>query len=70
MYLLDTNHCSRIILGDPNVIACAAQVGEQNLFTCAIIRHNLILASSDRDFQRMHEVQNLAIESWLLPNVS
>ncbi len=151
MYLLDTNHCSRIIIGDPDVIDRAAQVGEQKLLTCAIVQgelvymmeksqrreanlavladflqdipiyrideetakiygqlktnlfnyfapkefskrrkatitslgfgdndlwitavalqHNLILVSSDRDFQRMHEVQPLPIESWMSSNL-
>jgi tRNA(fMet)-specific endonuclease VapC len=150
MYLLDTNHCSRIIFGDPSVTNRAAQVGEQKLLTCAIVQgelvymmeksqhreanlavladflqdipiyrideqtaktygqlktkifnhfapkesnkrrkatmtslgfgdndlwiasvalqHNLILVSSDRDFQRMHEVQPLPIESWMSSN--
>lgn len=152
MHLLDTNHCSRIILGDTGVINRAAQVGEQNLVTCAIVQgelvymmeksqrreanlavltdflhdipiyrideqtaqvygqlktkifnqfapkepnkrrrasmtslgfsdndfwiaavvlqHNLILVSSDSNFQRMHEVQPLLIESWILSNFS
>ncbi|MGV0028935.1 type II toxin-antitoxin system VapC family toxin [Phormidesmis priestleyi] len=150
MYLLDTNHCSRIILGDTGVINRAAQVGEHKLLTCAIaqgelvymmeksqrreanlavladflqdipiyrideetakiygqlktkifnhfapqepnkrrkatitalgfgdndlwiaavaLQHNLILVSSDTDFQRMQEVQPLSIESWMSSN--
>jgi len=42
MYLLDTNHCSRIILGDRSVIDRATQVGEQNLFTCTIVQGELV----------------------------
>lgn len=151
MYLLDTNHCSRIILGDLDGTSRAAQVGEHKLLICAIVQgelvymmekshrreinlavladflqdiptyrideqtakiygqlktklfnyfapkesnkrrkatitslgfgdndlwiaavalqHNLILVSCDRDFQRMHQVQPLQIESWMSSNL-
>jgi tRNA(fMet)-specific endonuclease VapC len=147
MYLLDTNHCSRIILGNPNVIDRASQVEEDNLLICTIVQgelvymmeksqqreanlavladflediaiyrideqtaqiygqlkarifkhfapkalnqrrkatiaslgfgdndlwiaaialqHNLIIVSSDSDFQRMQEAQTLSVESWV-----
>jgi tRNA(fMet)-specific endonuclease VapC len=42
MYLLDTNHCSRIILGDPNVIDRASQVGEDQLRICATVQGELV----------------------------
>jgi tRNA(fMet)-specific endonuclease VapC len=42
MYLLDTNHCSRIILGDSTVIDRAFQIGEQHLFTCTIVQGELV----------------------------
>ena len=42
MYLLDTNHCSRVILGGSDVISRAAHVGEQNLLTCAIVQGELV----------------------------
>jgi tRNA(fMet)-specific endonuclease VapC len=41
MYLLHTNHCSRIIFWDSDVVDRAAQVGENNLFTCTIVQGEL-----------------------------
>ncbi len=42
MYLLDTNHCSSIIFGDPDVIAQATKVGVDKLAISSISEGELL----------------------------
>ncbi len=41
MYLLDTNHCSRIILGNTNIIDRVAMIDESLIATCVIVKGEL-----------------------------
>ncbi len=41
MYLLDTNHCSRLIQGHPVIIRRLAELGDQPVATCVIVRGEL-----------------------------
>jgi len=65
MYLLDTNHCSRIILGDQPVIDHAIQVGEQNLLTCTIVQGELVYMME----KSQHREANLAILAEFLQDI-
>lgn len=42
MYLLDTNHCSRAILGDSNVLNRIAEAENTLISTCVIVQGELI----------------------------
>ncbi len=42
MYLLDTNHCSRAILGDSNILSRLASVDNTLVTTCVIVQGELI----------------------------
>jgi tRNA(fMet)-specific endonuclease VapC len=66
MYLLDTNHCSRIILGDPVVIEHATQIGEQNLCTCTIVQGELVYMME----KSQRREQNLLILDDFLQDIS
>lgn len=41
MYLLDTNHCSAIMLGDENAINRVIEIGEDNICSCVIVQGEL-----------------------------
>jgi tRNA(fMet)-specific endonuclease VapC len=65
MYLLDTNHCSRIILGDPSVIERATRIGEQHLLTCTIVQGELVYMME----KSQHRETNLAILADFLQDI-
>jgi tRNA(fMet)-specific endonuclease VapC len=56
MYLLDTNHCSAIILGEPNVIRRVNEVGVGDIATCVIVQGELTFMME----KSQHKETNLA----------
>lgn len=56
MYLLDTNHCSRIIQGDSAVINRMVEVGESQVSTCVIVQGELLYMA----YKSEQKARNLA----------
>ena len=42
IYLLDTNHCSRVLENDPTVVERLATLGDSTIATCTIVQGELI----------------------------
>jgi predicted nucleic acid-binding protein len=78
MFLLDTNHCSYAILGNPQILNRLSHLGDASIATCTIVKGELIdmatrfqqqqaitLVTTDQDFQRIQAVQPFSLTSWL-----
>jgi len=57
MYLLDTNHCSRILQGHPSVIMKLEELGNQPISTCAVVYGELIFMAQ----KSWKKVENLRL---------
>jgi tRNA(fMet)-specific endonuclease VapC len=60
MYLLDTNHCSRIIQGELSVIVRLEQAGDAFVSTCAVVVGELrfMVQKSEKKNQNLITVNN------------
>lgn len=52
MYLLDTNHCSKLIDGDPNIKLKLIQLYTTPIVTCVIVRGELIYGVQKSKFRQ------------------
>ena len=59
MYLLDTNHCSRLIDGHPEITARLTSLGNVEVATCVIVRGELrlMVERSERRDENHRKVQ-------------
>jgi tRNA(fMet)-specific endonuclease VapC len=61
MYLLDTNHFSRLILGDPKIRQTIADIGEQNIAISLITQGEALYMA----YQSERQQRNLAIVPYI-----
>lgn len=58
MYLLDTNHCSRLLQGHSAIISKLQELGDTPIATCVIVRDELIFMAqkSEQKAENLHHV--------------
>jgi tRNA(fMet)-specific endonuclease VapC len=62
MYLFDTNHCSRLILGDASLILRSSEIPRDRISTCAVVAGELI-NMAEQSQQRDRNI--LAVKNFL-----
>lgn len=69
MYLLDTNHCSRLLQGHPVMIGKLKELGETPIATCVIVRGELIFMAhkSGRKDENLHQVYQFLSDIAIYP---
>jgi tRNA(fMet)-specific endonuclease VapC len=65
IYLLDTNHCSYLIAGNPAAHARLKELGPDYISTCSIVRGELIFMAN----RSARRIANLKKVEWLLSNI-
>lgn len=69
MYLLDTNHCSRLILRDSNLMARLSEIPQAHISTCAIVAGELInmAEQSQQRYQNIMLINNFLDGIYIYP---
>ena len=69
MYLLDTNHCSRLIDRDPGVLQRLRELGDARVATCVIVRGELrfMVGRSERRRENAAKVEALLRDMEVFP---
>ena len=66
MYLLDTNHCSRLIFGEPTICQKVEQIGESLMATNLIVAGELIFMAQKSEYK----TENLAKVNSFLADIN
>jgi len=69
MYLLDTDHCSRLIGNDPSIVKKLSELGDAFIATCAIVSGELIFMAHKSEYvdQNLQQVSALLRDIEVLP---
>lgn len=69
MYLLDTNHCSRLLQGHPSIINKLKKLEETPIATCVIVRGELIFMAqkSERKAENLHQIHQFLDDILVYP---
>jgi tRNA(fMet)-specific endonuclease VapC len=69
VYLLDTNHCSRLIDRDPAVLQRLRELGDARVATCIIVRGELrfMVERSERKQENAVKVEALLEDMEVIP---
>src|SRR5829696_1167155 len=59
LYLLDTNHCYRLLNGDTTITQRLEELGDTPVVTCAIVQGELVFMAhkSERKADNLHHVR-------------
>lgn len=69
MYLLDTNHCSQIINGHPNIVKKIKELDDAPVATCVIVRGELIFGAykSERRDENLRNIESFLNDIDIIP---
>ena len=69
MYLLDTNHCSRLLDGHPEIIAKLSALDDTPIVTCTVVRGELMFMAhkSERKAENLERVEGFLRDIEILP---
>ena len=69
MYLLDTNHCSRLLEGNPEIIDKLSSLDDAPVMTCTIVRGELMFMAhkSERKDENLRKIEGFLRDIEILP---
>lgn len=69
MYLLDTNHCSKLIAGNANIVNKLSELDDTPIATCVIVRGELVFMAhkSAQKTENLNNIHNFLDDIDILP---